>query len=282
MQEAGHDPGAGDGRATGWALPIGGGVAAGVIAGLFGVGGGILLVPLLVLVMHRAQHEAHATSLVAVTLGALAGVARFAADGSVALVGGAALAVGAVAGARLGSWLLPFIPERRLRQVFIAVLVVLSVRFLVVGASGEAATAGDVVPELDALRIALHVGGGVVAGVVSSVLGVGGGIVNVPLLVLGFGYGQHVAEGTSLAVIVPTALTGAVSHHRHAYTDWRLGRRLGIGTVVGAVIGAQVALSLSPVTLGRLYGILQIVVAVLMVRRRRPPADLDPAPVSAP
>lgn len=256
-------------RADRWLWPVGGGLAAGTVAGLFGVGGGILLVPILVLVLRRTQHDAHATSLVAVTMGALAGVARFGLDGSVALAGGLALAAGAIAGARLGARLLPRIPEQRLRRLFVAALAILAVRFLLVGASGEAAVAGDVTPDLTAAQLALHAVGGVLAGTVSSVLGVGGGIVNVPLLVLGFGYGQHVAEGTSLAVIVPTALTGAVSHHRSGYTDWGLGVRLGAGSVLGAVLGAQLALSLSPVTLGRLYGGLQVVVAVLMLRRSR-------------
>jgi len=258
-------------RARGWLWPVSSGLAAGIVAGLFGVGGGLLLVPVLTLLLGRTQHVAHATSLVAVTLGALAGVARFGLDGSVALLGGLALAAGAVVGARVGARLLPSIPEQRLRLLFVAVLVVLAVRFLIVGASGEAAISGDVTPDLTTLQLGLHVLGGLLAGVVSSVLGVGGGVINVPLLVLGFGYGQHVAEGTSLAVIVPTALTGAVSHHRNGYTDWALGLRLGTGSVVGAVLGAQLALSLSPVTLGRLYGVLQLVLAALMLRRVRDP-----------
>lgn len=265
-------------RAAGWLWPLVGGLAAGVVGGLFGVGGGMLLVPTLVLLLGRSQHVAHATSLVAVALGALAGVTRFGIAGSVALVGGLALAAGAIVGARLGAVLLPRIPERRLRSLFVGVLLLLALRFLLVGASGDAAVDGDLVPARDAVALGLHVVGGLAAGMVSSVLGVGGGVVNVPLLVLGLGYGQHVAEGTSLAVIVPTAVTGAVSHHRNGYTDWALGLRLGVGSIAGATAGAQLALSLSPVTLGRLYGVLQLVVALLMLRRprRRDEDDLSP------
>ena len=89
------------------AAAVGGGLVAGSAAGLFGVGGGVLLVPLLVLVLKRSQHVAHATSLVAITLAAVAGAGRFALDGSVAWAGGLAVAVGAVVGARLGARLLP-------------------------------------------------------------------------------------------------------------------------------------------------------------------------------
>lgn len=249
-------------------LAVTGGLVAGIVAGLFGVGGGILLVPFLVLVLHRAQHTAHATSLVAVTLAAASSALRFGLDGAVAVTGAAALATGAIVGARLGARFLPKLTDSGLRRLFAVVLLLLAVRFLLTGATGEVLD-GDVVPDLDVTMLALHAVGGLVAGITSSVLGVGGGVVMVPLLVLAFGYGQHVAEGTSLAVIVPTALTGAVSHHRHGYTDWRLGLTIGAASLVGGVVGASIALGLSPTVLGRLFGGLQLVVAVLMLRRSK-------------
>lgn len=256
----------------GLVAPVLGGLAAGLVAGMFGVGGGILLVPLLVLVLGRPQHVAHATSLVAVTLAASAGVARFAIGGSVAVTGGIVMAVGAVAGAGLGAALLPKVEEGALRIVFAVALIGLALRFVLVGASGDAAAAGDFVPDLTLTMLALHALGGLVAGVASSVLGIGGGAVMVPLLVIGFGYGQHVAEGTSLAIIVPTALTGAIAHHRNGYTEWPVGLKLGVASVAGSLLGASIALALSPVTLGRLFGGLQLVVGVLMlndIRRAR-------------
>lgn len=248
------------------ATAVGGGLVAGAAAGLFGVGGGVLLVPLLVLLLKRSQHVAHATSLVAITLAAITGTARFALDGSVAWAGGAAVAVGAIAGARFGARFLPKLSESGLRRLFAVALLVLAARFLLVGASGEAALAGDVTPALSPLMLTLHVIGGLAAGMTSAVLGVGGGIIMVPLLVLGFGYGQHIAEGTSLAVIIPTAMTGAWAHHRNGYTDWTIGAQLGLSSVLGSLAGASLALSLDPVTLGRLYGGLQLVVAMLMLR----------------
>lgn len=258
---------------------VGGGFVAGTAAGLFGVGGGVLLVPLLVLVLKRSQHVAHATSLVAITLAAVTGAGRFALDGSVAWAGGAAVAVGAVAGARLGARFLPKVSEGRLRRLFAVALLLLALRFLLVGASGEAAIAGDVTPALGPLMLTLHVVGGLAAGVTSAVLGVGGGIIMVPLLVLGFGYGQHIAEGTSLAVIIPTAMTGAWAHHRNGYTDWPVGIQLGLSSVLGSLAGASLALSLDPVTLGRLYGVLQLAVGLLMLRRTPAP---DAPEVEAP
>ena len=89
-------------------------------------------------------------------------------------------------------------------------------------------------------------------------------------MALGLGYGQHIAEGTSLAVIVPTAATGAWAHARSGYTDWGAGLRLGAGAMVGAALGASLALGLSGATLGRLFGVLQLLTAALMLRSGSP------------
>ncbi len=252
-----------------WWVHVVGGAVAGVVAGLFGVGGGILLVPLLVLALSKPQHVAHATSLVGVVFAATSGAVRFALADHVAFVGAAALVGGAVVGARLGAGLAHRLPERQLKQVFSGVLLLLALRFVLLGAGGEASVAGDTVPAFTAGVVVLHVLGGLAAGVVSSSLGVGGGVVMVPLMVLAFGYGQQVAEGTSLAVIVPTAVVGAWSHSRHGYTDWRLGARLGAGSLTGGVIGASMALALEPDVLARLFGGLMLLVALLFVQRIR-------------
>ncbi len=242
------------------------GLAGGLVAGTFGVGGGILLVPVLALVLHRSQHVAHATSLVAVVLASLAGVVGFALDDAVNLPGAGALALGAVIGARLGATFLPKMTDSVLKQAFAVLLFVVALRFLLVGASAEAAANGLFVPELDGVGIALHAAGGLAAGIVSSVLGVGGGVIMVPLLAAGFGYGQQIAQGTSLAVIVPTALTGALAHHRNGYTDVPLGLRLGGAALVGSFAGSQVALALSPEVLAKMFGALLTVASLLMLR----------------
>lgn len=245
-------------------VAIGGGLGAGLIAGLFGVGGGVLLVPVLVLVLGRDQHVAHATSLVAVTLAATAGAVRFGFEGAIAWPGAAAMGLGAVIGAQGGAALMTRVPAARLRQIFAALLVLLAVRFLVSGAGPTGVD--DAVPRLDVLLMSLHFLAGVVGGIVSALLGVGGGVINVPALTLLFGYGQHVAEGTSLAVIAPAALAGAISHSRDGYTDWRLGLLLGTSAVVGAVAGASVALGLDALVLTRMFGSLLAVMAILVVR----------------
>ena len=254
-----------------WSVVLGGGAAAGLIGGLFGVGGGVLLVPLLVLVLHVPQHRAHATSLVAVACSAVTGAVRFGMDGAVAVPGAIALSLGAITGAQIGARFMKRMTEGNLRRAFAIVLLLLALRFFFTGGDPSTAAGADTaVPAFTLPVLALHVLGGVAAGIISSVLGVGGGVITVPLLVLAFGYGQHIAEGTSLAVIIPTAVTGALAHHRSGLTDWRLGGWLGLGAVAGAGFGASIALGLPADTLARFFGVLQLVVAGLMLRGSRP------------
>ena len=108
----------------------------------------------------------------------------------------------------------------------------IGLRLLAAGGAAGSRSGGFVA--LSAGEAALLAGGRFVAGVESSLLGVSGGVIIVPFLVLLLGYSQHLAEGTSLAVIVPTVLAGAARHARNGYTEWGLGLRLGVCASLGA------------------------------------------------
>ena len=113
---------------------------------------------------------------------------------------------------------------------------------------------------------------GLTAGVLSGLLGIGGGLVMVPAMVLVTGLDQHVAEGTSLLVIIPAAAFGSLTHYRHGRLVLRDAGVLAAGGVVGAVIGSVTALSLDQELLQRLFAILLMVVAarLLMTRSSAP------------
>ena len=106
------------------------GVAAGVLSGLLGVGGGIVMVPLLVAVVGLGQHEAHATSLAAIVPIAAVGAARFAAAGNVDPVLAALLAAGSLVGAPLGARLMARTHEDVLKLVFGALMIAVAVQLL--------------------------------------------------------------------------------------------------------------------------------------------------------
>jgi uncharacterized protein len=113
---------------------------------------------------------------------------------------------------------------------------------------------------------------GLLVGVLSALLGVGGGAVMIPFIVLALSVGQHAAEGTSLLVIVPTAAVGVVAHHRSGFGSFFAGALLGVGGIVGSYIGAAIALEFSADFLETLFGLFVIMMGVrLMVQGARGP-----------
>ncbi len=110
---------------------------------------------------------------------------------------------------------------------------------------------------------------GLIAGALSASLGIGGGVVFVPALVLFFDVGQHLAQGTSLAVIVPTTLVGAWAHARAGRVVWRTAAAIGGAGIVGGILGALVALTVDEDLLQRLFAVLLVVTAVRMLKKTR-------------
>ena len=239
------------------------GLAAGLISGLFGVGGGLVVVPGLILWLRFDQDRASATSLVTIVASASAAYARFAIDGSVKLELAALLLVEAAIGVALGSRLVGRVPNHWLARSFVGIALVSAVRLI--ASSSDAGTSDGFVT--GGWEAAFLITAGLIAGGLAATLGIGGGLVFVPALVSFSGLEQVVAEGTSVAVIVPTALLGAALHARAGRVDWEVGLAAAITGVVGALIGAQVALDLSATTLQRLFAALLILVATRMLAR---------------
>lgn len=106
---------------------------------------------------------------------------------------------------------------------------------------------------------------GLGAGFLAGLLGIGGGVVMVPAMVLIFGFDQHVAQGTSLLVIIPAALTGSYTHHRNGRLVLRDAALLAAGGVIGALIGSLSALSLEDTILRRLFAAFLILTALRML-----------------
>jgi uncharacterized membrane protein YfcA len=122
-------------------------------------------------------------------------------------------------------------------------------------------------------EIALVVFAGLVTGVFSAIFGVGGGAI----VVLALGAAQHLAEGTSLVVIVPTALVGAWAHGRRGYVNVRAALLLVLGGVLGAVAGALLANQLDGDLLRRIYAVFLLWVAWRFLRPQRASASRDAA-----
>ena len=124
-----------------------------------------------------------------------------------------------------------------------------------------------------ALALALGLTGGLLAGV----FGVGGGIVFVPALTLGLGLGQLTAEATSLAAIIPVVAVGSFRQNRDGLVHWRSAAVLGGCSLVGVLIGAEIALSLPESTLRRAFAAFLVLSAIQVAARARRQLRAAPA-----
>lgn len=121
--------------------------------------------------------------------------------------------------------------------------------------------------DLNVATAALIIAVGLAVGMLSALLGIGGGIVMVPFMVLVLGLGQQEAEGTSLLVIVPTAIAGTLAHRRSGYVSFGVVGMIALGGVIGAWLGARSALALSGPELQRLFGALVVVIGGRLLYR---------------
>lgn len=237
------------------------GVAAGVVGGGLGVGGGIVLVPLLV-VAGLDRHRAHATSLAAIVLIGAAGAISFGASGEFHLTAGITIGIGGIVGSTLGASVMNRVSPRALTIVFAVVLLVAGVRLIVTADPLPGAADFSGVAQAG---IALLVG--LVAGFVSGMSGVGGGVVIVPSSVMLLALDQHAAQGTSLLAIVFTAVAGTIVNLRNKRVRLRDGLAAGMGGIVGAVIGSRIALLIEGRTLALMFGLLVLFVAGRTLRQ---------------
>jgi uncharacterized membrane protein YfcA len=106
---------------------------------------------------------------------------------------------------------------------------------------------------------------GFLTGILAGLLGVGGGIVMVPAMVVGFGIPAVVAKGTSLAVIIPTSVMGTWRNRTNHNVDLRLAAVVGIAGVVSAYAASKISVGLSETTSNRLFALLLAAVAVRMM-----------------
>ncbi|WP_246150008.1 sulfite exporter TauE/SafE family protein [Agromyces intestinalis] len=241
------------------------GLAGGFLSGLFGVGGGIIMVPLLVLLAHLDQRRAAATSLAAILPASISGSIGYLAGGQVDWWSALFVAIGSIVGSQLGTWLLRRLPVAVLRWGFIALLVVIAVRLLF--AVPDRDTGALEITPLIALGLIAF---GLFVGIASGLFGIGGGVLMVPVFISLFGMGDLLAKGTSLLVMIPTSISGTIANLRARLVDWKQGLAVGLAAVVASFGGVAVSFVLSPLVATWLFaGLLAFVIVQMTVRAIR-------------
>jgi uncharacterized membrane protein YfcA len=247
-----------------WGRVVAVGLVAGLTSGLFGVGGGIIIVPALMAVAHFAPKLATGTSLTAIVPISISGAIGYTMADEIDWGAAGLIALGALAGALAGTSVLRRIEPTTLQKLFAVALLVTAARMVFEEGDGSRGSASLTVGGIAALLLL-----GLASGVLAGLLGVGGGIVMVPALVLLLALPQPVAKGTSLVVIIPTALVATLRNMRAGDADVGLAASAGLTGVLFGFAASLLSLRLDPVLSAVLFGALLMAMAIRLLLSAR-------------
>jgi hypothetical protein len=249
-----------------WLILVG--VAAGVFAGLFGIGGGIIIVPALILLAGFPLVRATGTSLAAILLPVgIFGVVAYIKAKVIDLRASALIAAGLLTSVVVGAWLANALPAGLMRRFFAVFCLYVSWNFIDPvrrvrkwrGLAVAAKPESEINPRPSTAPL---VGIGLLAGVMAGMFGIGGGNIIVPLLTLVLRYPAKRAIATSLgAILFPFGIPGVLYYHRAGNLDLGAAAWIAGGLLLGTVFGALITISLPSRTVKLLYGIFLIFVA---------------------
>ncbi|ANF23273.1 sulfite exporter TauE/SafE family protein [Thermococcus piezophilus] len=235
------------------------GVFIGILAALFGLGGGFLIVPTLNL-LGVEIHHAVGTSSAAVVFTSLSSALAYSRQKRIHYKIGLLLASTAVIGAYIGAGMTSFISAGTLKIIFGATLIIVAIRIY------RKKTAEPTEIRLEDVKVDYRLVpiGGFFAGIASGLLGVGGGIINVPFLTW-LGLPIHYAVATSSFAIVFTATAGAIKHYTLGNVELHWLVLLIPGLIVGAQLGARIAKRTKAKNLKNAFAVVMALLALRMI-----------------
>lgn len=250
------------------------GLIAGVMSGMFGIGGGAIIVPSLIIFLGYDQKLANGTSLAALLLpvGIFACIEYYR-QGKLKIKPAAAVALGLTGGAWFGAAVALDMDDTLLRLLYGVFLVYMAWRYMAPRKwwAEYRGTATEKVQEdtddTDSVRVLLVAFLiGLLAGVSSGLFGIGGGAVIVPALMLLLGFDQKLATGTSLgALLLPVGLPGALQYYQADKLNIETAIPLALMLLIFALLGARLALGLPTKTVKRMYGIFLLLVGIRFI-----------------
>lgn len=223
-------------------------VFVGVALGLLGGGGSILTVPLLAYVAGMDAKQAIATSLLVVGVTSAVGAVSHARAGRVQWRTGLIFGAAGMAGAYIGGVLARFIPGTMLLIGFALMMIATAIAML----RGRRESVESV--EVQRIPMVKVVGEGLAVGLITGLVGAGGGFLVVPALALLGGLPMPVAVGTSLVVIAMKSFAGLGGYLSTVQIDWTMALMVAAAAVVGALIGARLTAKVNPDALRKAFG----------------------------
>lgn len=260
------------------------GAVAGILGAMVGVGGGFVAVPIMTMFFGLSPQLIVGTSLTMTFFTALSSLLFLWRQGRIDLQTGWRFAAATVPGAVLGSQAASYFSDRSFQIAFGCLMLAVSLLMWYRREPGSFAPPKGLedVPKkrgsitriiVDAAGIEfryhfnlyLGIGLSLAVGFISSIMGIGGGIIHVPLLVLALRFPPHLAASTSLFVLGWSSLVGSITHFLLGHTDLRYAAALALGGLLGAQVGIRIASRLPGVLMVRIFSLMMAAVGIRLI-----------------
>ncbi|MEM3727325.1 MAG: sulfite exporter TauE/SafE family protein [Candidatus Bathyarchaeia archaeon] len=254
------------------------GSAVGCFGTLIGIGGGFIIVPLLILIYGFEPKFAVGTSLTIVFLNALSGSFAYIKQRRVDFKIGLFFALLTIPGAILGAYIVNFFNSNLFKAVFSLILILASFKLIISKPVKEKycnlKKTGDFYRRIidyngNVYEYSISLTKGLLInffiGFISSIFGVGGGIIHVPAMILLLGFPVHIATATSHFILIFTSITGALTHILLSNVKFNFAIFMGIGTIIGAQFGALISQKTKGAFIKKLFGLTLLTLAIRLL-----------------
>ncbi len=257
-------------------LVVGISLAAGTIGAILGLGGGFIVVPMLLFIFGLSAQVSAGTSLVALVFTGLSGTVGYTWQRRIDYKLGLSLAAASAPGAILGSIASSYLTSNVVTGLFGCFMILVSIYItmdrLVISSRAIAGGWHRRLVDRDGKRFEFRVRNLAfayplvfVAGVLAGFFGVGGGALQVPVMILLLGVPVEIATATSALMIVVSALTGAITHMQLGNVAYEFAPFIIVSVILGAQIGVQVQKRTGPRTLRRLFALFLVLIGLRMI-----------------
>ena len=236
------------------------GCLVGIVGAMLGIGGGIVIVPLLTFAFGFTPQTAIGTSMMVVLLNALSGTIGYLRQRKVCLDAAWKFALATVPGAFLGSYASEFLKGRIFFAVFGTFFFLFAIHMFHKAGKKTEQSASEEVPEH--YNWQFGVASSIVVGFIASILGIGGGVIHVPMMTYVLHFPVKVAIATSTAILAVSAVSGGISHAALGHVVWITALGLGLGASLGAQLGVRLAVKAKSARLMQCTAVLVMLTAI--------------------
>ncbi|MFH0888812.1 MAG: sulfite exporter TauE/SafE family protein [Planctomycetota bacterium] len=242
------------------------GILTGFLGTLIGIGGGVFLIPFLLLVCHLNPQFAIGTSLFVIVFNAFSGTLAYARYKRIQYSIGLLIIAYSIPGIILGAYISSFFNNRIFKIIFSVILILIAINLLIKNNTSQKHKDNPFTPiKLNRRKNIILFFIGLSSGFVAASLGIGGGVIHVPVLIYFLSMPVQLATATSQFILLNTALLSIIPHAIMNHIDYPKGFLLGSGAFIGAQIGAYISSKISSRLIIIILGSMLIIVAIKLL-----------------